>query len=152
MSHHDTLRLTRVVAATLARVWEAWTTEEGLASWWWSHLPDTTYSVDLRPGGSYRIEAPGPGFAVTGEYLRIEEPHQLEMTWVWLDHGQRGDLEQVAVTFIPEDDPSFTRIDIVHTGPWTTPEPAENYLLGWNFTLDQLETTLAGAPGSEPSH
>ena len=133
----DSLRLERVVSAPPERVWEAWTTAEGLASWWWSHWPDTTYAVDLRIGGAYLIENPTHGVGVTGEFVSIDEPRSLEMTWVWLDDGDRGDVERVAVTFTPEGDTS-TRVTVVHTGPWTTPEPAENYALGWNVTLDQL--------------
>jgi uncharacterized protein YndB with AHSA1/START domain len=147
MTSPETLRLERVVAARQEQVWEAWTTEGGLASWWWSHWRDTQYAVDLRLDGSYLIEAPSQGIGVTGEFRRIDKPHTLEMTWVWLEHGDRGEVEQVTVTFTPEDDPAFTRIEIVHTGPWTTPEPAENYATGWNFTLDQLEAMLAH-PGS----
>lgn len=149
MTRHDTLRLHRVVAAPPARVWEAWTAEEGLASWWWHHLQDTTYAVDLRVGGDYRFEAASQGFGVTGEFLRIEEPHRLEMTWVWLDDGERGAIEKVVVTFTPEKHAASTRIDLVHTGPWTTPEPADNYAIGWSSTLDQLQTTVAGGSSGQ---
>jgi uncharacterized protein YndB with AHSA1/START domain len=141
MNRPDTLQLERVVSAPPAQVWSAWTTEEGLASWWWSHWNDTTYAVDLRPGGTYLIETPSQGIGVTGEFLRIDEPHALEMTWVWIDDGDRSEVERVAVAFTPEDAAS-TRISITHTGPWTTPEPAENYALGWNSTLDQLQAML----------
>lgn len=151
MTRHDTLRLHRVVSAPQAQVWQAWTTEEGLASWWWTHLEGTTYAVDLRVPGSYRIEAASHGIGVTGEFLRIQEPHRLEMTWVWLDDGTRGDLEEVVVTFTPEDDRSRTRIEIVHTGPWTTAEPAENYATGWQFVLDQLQATSVRPVTGEPS-
>lgn len=142
MTSHDTLRMERVVAAPPADVWNAWTTEKGLASWWWRHWPDTTYAVELRVGGSYLIENTARGVGVTGEFVSIDEPRSLEMTWVWLDDGNRGDLERVTVTFTLEDAAS-TRISIVHTGPWTTAEPAENYALGWNFTLDQLQASFA---------
>jgi len=145
MTSPDTLRLERVVSAPPARVWKAWTTAEGLASWWWSHWPDTTYAVDLRVGGSYLIDAAAHGVGVTGEFEKLDEPHHIEMTWVWLDDGVRGDLEHVAVTFTAADD-GRTRIEIVHTGPWRTPEPAESYAMGWNFTLDQLEAMLAQEP------
>lgn len=150
MTSPDTLRLERVVPASPSRVWEAWTTESGLASWWWSHWPDTTYAVDLRVGGSYLIDAAPQGVGVTGEFRRLDEPHRLEMTWVWLDHGERGDLEHVAVTFTPEDGAARTRITIVHSGPWTSSEPAENYAMGWNFTLDQLEVALSATHAEAP--
>ena len=142
MTDNGTLHVERVVAATQARVWEAWTSAEGLAAWWWSHWADTTYAVELRPGGTYLIESPSHGVGVTGEFVGIEEPERLEMTWVWLDDGEPGPVEHVSVTFTAQDS-AHTRISIVHTGPWATPEPAENYTTGWSFTLDQLEAACA---------
>lgn len=139
---HDVLTMTRTFAADRPRVWRAWTTGEGLATWWWAHLPDTTYAVDCRVGGSYRIEAGAAGFGVAGEFLEVEPPRRLAMTWTWLDDGVPGDVERVELTFTEV--PGGTRLDLVHTGPWTTPQPAEGYRTGWTRTLDSLEEVVGG--------
>lgn len=82
MTSPDTLYLERVVTAPRAQVWETWTTDQGLASWWWSHFQDTTYAVDLRPGGSYRIETawtttePSENYAMGWNFT----PDQLQAT------------------------------------------------------------------------
>lgn len=141
MSTPVDLRLERVVAASPERVWEAWTTATGLAGWWWSHWPGTRYSVDLVVGGGYLIEDGDHGVGVRGEYLEIEPPRRLVFTWVWLDDGRPGEVERVEVTFTPEG--PATRVALVHTGPWATTEPAENYAQGWAFVLDALERQLA---------
>ena len=52
------------------------------------------YAVDLRVPRSYRLEATSHGIGVTGEFLHIQEPHHLQMTWVWPDDGTKGDLEE----------------------------------------------------------
>jgi len=137
------LTMSRTFDVTAEQLWRAWTTEDGLAGWWWHTWPDTRYQVDARVGGSYRIDAADHGIGVRGEFLEVTPPHRLVFSWIWVDDGVDGALEQVTVTFSPDGD--GTRIDLLHTGPWTSTEPAENYRQGWGFVLDALERT-ATAP------
>jgi uncharacterized protein YndB with AHSA1/START domain len=137
------LDLTRTFAAPRERVWHAWTTADGLATWWWSHLPGTTYAVDLRVDGAYRIEATAAGFGVAGRFVDVVAPERLSMTWTWLDESTPGPEEHVAVTFTEV--PGGTRLDLRHTGPWTTTQPVEDYRTGWAQTLDALEALTAPA-------
>jgi uncharacterized protein YndB with AHSA1/START domain len=130
------LELDRLVAAAPDRVWDAWTTERGLAGWWWRHWPDTTYEVDLRIGGAYRIAAADHGIAVHGAYETIDPPRTLAFSWVWAEDGVDGPMERVEVTFAAEGD--GTRVSVLHTGPWTTRDEAESYRQGWEFVLDAL--------------
>lgn len=132
----DQLRVDRSIAAPPSRVWDAWTTEAGLARWWWSGWDDTTYAVDARVGGSYRITAPAAGIAVSGRYVALEPPHRIEMTWVWSDDDGDGPVERVVVDLVADGD--GTRVTVLHTGPWSTPEPAANYTEGWDHVLDRL--------------
>jgi uncharacterized protein YndB with AHSA1/START domain len=141
MTRHE-LTMQRTFAADRETVWWLWTTPEGLARWWWAHLPGTTYAVDLRVGGDYRIEATAAGFGVTGELLEVDPPRRLAMTWRWLDDGVPGEVEQVEVDLVEV--PGGTRVDLRHTGPWTTPQPAEDYRVGWTQTLDALDPVLLG--------
>ena len=60
-----TVTVTRRVAATPDRVFAAWTDAERLAAWWWPQLAGTTYDVDARPGGRFRIRSPAIGATVT---------------------------------------------------------------------------------------
>ncbi|WP_170219265.1 SRPBCC family protein [Nocardioides litoris] len=133
---HDVLTTTRTFAVPPERVWWAWTTAEGLATWWWTHLPGTTYAVEPRVGGRYRIEAGGAGFGVTGEVLEAEALRRLVVTWHWLDDGEPGEQERVEVVLTPVE--GGTRLDLRHTGPWTTAQPAEDYRTGWTQVLDAL--------------
>lgn len=135
----DRLCVDRLVGAAPAAVWDAWTTEAGLARWWWAGWDDTTYSVDARVGGGYRITAPAAGIEVRGDYLALEPPHRIEMTWIWSDEDGDGPVERVVVELVGEGD--ATRVRVLHTGPWTTPEPAANYAQGWDHVLDRLAAT-----------
>lgn len=64
------------------------------------------------------------------------EPERLVLSWTWLDEGVPGPVERVELTFTEVT--GGTRLDLVHTGPWTTPQSAEDYRVGWTQTLDAL--------------
>ena len=131
--------LHRNFPATPEEVWQRWTTEEGLATWWWTQFPDTTYQIDCTPGGTWRIATAAAGFAVSGIYDVVEAPRRLSFTWIWTDADGDGPTEHVEIIFTPQG--SATRLDLTHTGPWGH-EQAENYLVGWNDTLDSLSKAL----------
>ncbi|HEY0951613.1 SRPBCC family protein [Nocardioides sp.] len=63
MNHPDTITLRRSLPVPPERVWELWTTPEGIGAWW---APDgfrtTVEELDLRPGGAldYTMTAVGP--------------------------------------------------------------------------------------------
>jgi uncharacterized protein YndB with AHSA1/START domain len=133
---NPTLTVERVVPGTPERVWTAWTTADGLAAWWWRQLPGTTYEVDARVGGRYRIDSPAAGFGVRGEYTEVDAPRRFAASWIWVDDGADGEVEHIVVNFEPH--PDGTKLTVTHTGPWTSEKPAELYREGWNDTIDAL--------------
>ncbi|MFN8120160.1 MAG: SRPBCC domain-containing protein [Micropruina glycogenica] len=143
----EPLVITRLVPATPEQLWLAWTTEPGLATWWWHTWPDTRYRVNARVGGEYRIEAADHGFGVRGTFEVVEAPSRLVFSWVWYELADGVASEepddQVQVVFTPH--PNGTLQQLTHTGPWTDDEAAENYRQGWTFVLDALAGT--GASG-----
>lgn len=143
----EPLVITRLVPATPEQLWLAWTTEPGLATWWWHTWPDTRYRVNAWVGGEYRIEAADHGFGVRGTFQAVEAPSRLVFSWVWYELADGVASEepddQVQVVFTPH--PNGTLLQLTHTGPWTDDEAAENYRQGWTFVLDALAGT--GASG-----
>lgn len=143
----EPLVITRLVPATPEQLWLSWTTEPGLATWWWHTWPDTRYRVNARVGGEYRIEAADHGFGVRGTFEVVEAPSRLVFSWVWYELADGVASEepddQVQVVFTPH--PNGTLQQLTHTGPWTDDEAAENYRQGWTFVLDALAGT--GASG-----
>lgn len=143
----EPLVITRLVPATPEQLWLAWTTEPGLATWWWHTWPDTRYRVNARVGGEYRIEAADHGFGVRGTFQAVEAPSRLVFSWVWYELADGVASEepddQVQVVFTPH--PNGTLLQLTHTGPWTDDEAVENYRQGWTFVLDALAGT--GASG-----
>lgn len=137
----EPLSIVRLIAATPEQVWGAWTTEPGLARWWWHSWPDSRYRVDARVGGEYRIEAAEHGIGVRGVYRVVEPPSRLAFSWIWYELidgvATEEPADEVQVSFTPR--PDGTLVELVHTGPWTVAETAENYRQGWAFVLDALE-------------
>jgi uncharacterized protein YndB with AHSA1/START domain len=131
----EPLVLEHVVPAPPDEVWRAWTTSQGLKAWWWPQFPDTSHSIDPRPGGAYRIFSAAMGFGVRGELASVEPGTGFVASWVWLDGSSEGTVDRIEVSFAPV--PEGTRQRIVHSGPWTGDE-GENYRIGWTETIAVL--------------
>jgi uncharacterized protein YndB with AHSA1/START domain len=132
----STITISRTVAATPDRVFDAWTDVARLAAWWWPQLAGTTYDVDARPGGRYRISSPAIGATVSGVFTELDRPRRLVLTWNWEDDGEPESAveDRVVVTFDPEAD--GTLVTVSHTSVAHVPEGGAE--LGWNDVLDRL--------------
>jgi uncharacterized protein YndB with AHSA1/START domain len=109
------IRLTRVYAAPLRAVWDAWTIPEQIEKWWGPRgFTLTTHSKDLRPGGTWRYTMHGPDgvdYPNLATY-HVVEPHK---TLVY-DHGATDDsppLFHVTATF--SEAQGRTTLDLVFT-------------------------------------
>ncbi len=133
------LRLSRTLSFPVDRVWRALTDPVALAAWFWPERFATTAEIDLRVGGRYRIDGPGAGMAVAGEYTAVEPPHRLAFTWRW-----DGDSDETMVTV--ELTPSGTGTDlvIVHSG-FAAEVERDNHAKGWSDCLDRLPGWLSTA-------
>jgi uncharacterized protein YndB with AHSA1/START domain len=143
----STVTVTRTVAAPPERVFEAWTDVDHLAAWWWPQLAGTTYDVDARPGGRFRISSPVIGVVVTGVYTDVVPPRCLAFTWTWSDDSGTDEVveDTVLVTFEPAVE--GTVVTVAHTSAAHVPEGGAER--GWNDVLDRL--VLLGADGQSAS-
>ena len=130
-----TLVVEQFVAADPARVYAAWTSADQLAKWWWPQLTDATYDVDPRVGGKYRIESKDGGFGVRGEFLRLDEPHEIGMTWEWLTDGESEVSERVWVWFEAVQGGTLVRVTHELDESVDTDEPQRQ---GWDSVLGRL--------------
>ncbi|MEJ7650079.1 MAG: SRPBCC domain-containing protein [Nakamurella sp.] len=133
-----TITLTRTVAADLDTAFTAWTDPASLAQWWWPQWPDTSYEIDARVGGSYRIESDRVGVGVRGEFTTVDQPTLLNMTWIWLTEGRDAELDgvpvidTVAVSFTPVE--GGTEVEVTYTSVAALDDARQ----GWNDVLDRL--------------
>ena len=132
----STITISRRMAAPPERVFRAWTDVEQLAAWWWPQLAGTTYDVDARTGGHYRISSPAIGATVTGVFTEVDAPRRLAFSWSWEDDGEPDAVveDTVVVTFEPADE--GTLVTVAHTSVAHEPEGGAEQ--GWNDVTDRL--------------
>lgn len=135
------LRISRTLPAPPERVWRALTEPAALAAWFWPEASfGTTAEVDLRPGGSFRIDAPRRGIAVSGSYREVVPPSRLAFTWQW-DGEPIGTL--VSVTLRPADAGCEL---LLHHERFTDEAARDANAQGWSDCLDRLPAWLAETP------
>lgn len=134
----------RLVPATPAVAFAAWTEPERLRRW--SSPEGTSISdveVDLRVGGAYRILMRGPEgqpHTAFGTYRTIEPPRRLVYTWDWEE--KENAVGETVVTVEFHDRGDATEVVITHEG-FPGPEPAKGHAQGWESCLNRLEAFLA---------
>jgi uncharacterized protein YndB with AHSA1/START domain len=132
----STLNFTRVLSAPPERVWRAFTDPAVLAAWFWPQRYATTVEADLRVGGRYRIDGPGAGMAVGGEYVSVEPPSRLIFTWRW-----DGEAEETLVTLHLTPAGDGTALTLTHER-FTDETDRDNHTKGWSDCLDRLQDRL----------
>ncbi|MGO9901981.1 MAG: SRPBCC family protein [Solirubrobacteraceae bacterium] len=92
------VRIERTFDAPAEEVFHAWASPEVMRRWFHC-APDWDTpegEVDLRVGGEVRVamrRADGPEVEAQGEYMLIDRPHRLVMTWTF-DDDHRDDRQQ----------------------------------------------------------
>jgi uncharacterized protein YndB with AHSA1/START domain len=134
----------RLLPAPPEAVFEAWSDPEGLATWM-CPAPDmerASVEVDFRVGGSFQILMHGSeqDYLQHGEYLEIEPPKRLVMTWVseWQPEGQRR--TRIEVTCEPAG-VGQTRLVLTHDELPDT-DSYDGHRQGWATILEKLERHL----------
>jgi uncharacterized protein YndB with AHSA1/START domain len=138
-----TLLVEHILAAPPAEAFRAFTDAELVRQWWGPEgyaAPEA--SLDVRPGGAWRIRMTGPDgeHVVSGVYREITPPRRLVMTWAWETDGKRGHETVVDVTF--EAMGSGTRLRLVQR-LFATAEDAANHRWGWTSTFRNLDRLFA---------
>ncbi|HSM35097.1 MAG TPA: SRPBCC domain-containing protein [Longimicrobiales bacterium] len=138
------LRVTRVVPASPARVFAAWTEAPHLRRW---SCPEgvevSDAEVDLRVGGAYRILMRGPEgerYTAFGTYREIQPPRRLVYTWDWEEKEHAVGETVVTVEFV--DRGAATEVIVTHEG-FGADEAAAGHEEGWTSCLNRLEGYLA---------
>lgn len=138
------LTLVRRIAARPSIVFEALTTARGIASWWGpDDGPVLAADVDPRVGGRYRVRfrtLDGREHESAGEYLELEKPHRIIMSWRWAEGG--GGPGESRLEFHLRPIESGTELTLVHA-QLATDESALGHKRGWSGALDKLERHFA---------
>ncbi|HMJ08689.1 MAG TPA: SRPBCC family protein [Pyrinomonadaceae bacterium] len=141
----NTVKLHRVLRATPARVYRAFTDADAMAKW----LPPNGFTgkvheMDAKVGGRYRMSftnfSSGKSHAFGGEFLELVENQRLRYTDKFEDPNMPGEME---TTIDIKAVSVGTELSVVQTG---IPEmiPVEACYLGWQESL-RLLTLLVEA-------
>jgi uncharacterized protein YndB with AHSA1/START domain len=141
------ITIVRVFDAPRERVWQEWTEPERFADWFGgsrSEVPLATVSMDVRPGGSWRLTMfADPGrreIHWTGEYLEVNRPERL----VFTISDQPRDEARELVTVVLTDLGGRTKMLFEQRGA-LPPEVYERAGAGWSTFFDRIAERLAGA-------
>jgi uncharacterized protein YndB with AHSA1/START domain len=138
------ITITRTVVADPEEVFAAWVEPRRLAAWWWPQLAGTTYDVDARPGGHYRIESPVLGVVLHGRYIEVDPPRRLAFTWVWEADGVAEPEEQVEVRLTAA--AGGTLVTVVHTS--AAGLEGSGVEQGWHDVLDRMVRVVGQSTSS----
>jgi uncharacterized protein YndB with AHSA1/START domain len=143
------LTLVRRIAARPSIVFEAMTTDEGVAAWFGpDDLPVVRAQMDARVGGAYRVHfrtVDGRDHEACGEFLELVPPRRIVMSWSWAFGGEpdeRGRTSRVEIELTPIG--GGTELTFTHAGLWDEVS-AKSHAGGWSGALDKLVRHLESA-------
>jgi uncharacterized protein YndB with AHSA1/START domain len=134
------LTIKRTIAARAAIVFDALTTPEGISYWFGPDAgPVLVAETDLRVGGRFRVrfrKLDGTEHESAGEYLEVEPPRRLAMSWRWTGGGGDPNVSRLEITLRPIDE--GVELTLVHSG-LASDASARAHEEGWSAALDKLE-------------
>jgi len=138
------VRIERTFEAPAEDVFEAWTSPRVMQRW--LHCgPDwdtPVAEVDLRVGGKVRVvmrRPDGTEAGAHGEYMLIDRPHRLVMTWTFDDDPSNEQLIELSFS---ESEGSTTVLMV--NSRISIDERRDAQDEGWRGCLDELGRLLAG--------
>jgi uncharacterized protein YndB with AHSA1/START domain len=140
------LTIVRQIAARPSIVFNALTTPEGIGCWWGpDEGPVLLAETDVRVGGRFRVRfrlMDGTEHESSGEYLEVEPPRRLVMTWRWTLGGEPDEAHgesRVEIELRPID--MGTEMTFTHAR-LRTQASLDSHTEGWKGAFDKLERLL----------
>ena len=145
----------RRIAARPSTVFGALTTAEGMATWW---SPDggpvLSAASDPQVGGRFRVrfrKVDGSEHECSGEFLEIEEPRRIVLSYEWTSGGvpeERDRVSRVELHLRLID--TGTELTVIHAGLYNDASAA-NHSSGWAGALDRLVRRFAASNRLPPA-
>jgi uncharacterized protein YndB with AHSA1/START domain len=140
------LTLVRRIAARPSVVFDALTAPEAIRGWWGPDAgPVLIAETDVRVGGRFRVRfrmLDGSEHESRGEYLEIDPPQRLTMSWRWVTRGDDDGESRVEISLRPIEK-GGTELTFTHSR-LSSAAAAESHKQGWSGALDKLEAMFAG--------
>ncbi|TCM16123.1 uncharacterized protein YndB with AHSA1/START domain [Novosphingobium sp. PhB165] len=144
------LTLIRRIAARPSIVFDALTTPDGIAAWWGPDAgPVLMAQTDVRVGGHCRVRfrmLDGTEHESDGEYLEVDPPHRLVMSFRWTEGGEpeeNGAVSRIEIALRPIEinagSNSGTGTELTFTHARLQNEVSRaSHADGWSGSLDKL--------------
>ncbi|TVR97510.1 MAG: SRPBCC domain-containing protein [Trueperaceae bacterium] len=99
MTESDRLRIVRRFDVPPRKVFDAFTEPDAMRVWW---TPDTSFDLDLRVGGRWRITRPDGDetLVMEGAYLEVDPPTRLRFTIAMPQFS--GTADEISLTVEPD--------------------------------------------------
>ena len=139
----DIVTVRRSIKARPATVFSFFTDRDRWLSW-----QGVTAEIDARPGGVFRMNVRGDGWA-SGRFTVVEPPHRIVFTWGWEGAGSPVPPGSSVVEITLEADGNGgTWLTLVHRG---LPLPTlDMHREGWEHYLERLRVrSVGGDPGPD---
>jgi uncharacterized protein YndB with AHSA1/START domain len=147
------VRIARRLTAPREKVFRAWTDPQAIARWFApsEDFRTTVFALDLRPGGSYRIEMleGDKPHRVAGRYVEIRPPEKLVFTWKW--ENEPAHVGESLVTIELFDRDGATELVLTHERI-ADPASRDEHEKGWGGCLTRLETFLSATSPADGRH
>jgi uncharacterized protein YndB with AHSA1/START domain len=138
------LSLTRVFAAPVERVWQAWVRPDEILRWLGPvEWPASHVDAEVKVGGAWRacLMARDGTDALwqSGHYLDVDPPSLLRFTFRWegTNHEDGPGVETVVTIRFERLDDARTRLTLTQEG-LVSECSASGHTYGWTSTLDRL--------------
>ncbi|HUG14302.1 MAG TPA: SRPBCC domain-containing protein [Thermomicrobiales bacterium] len=118
-------------------VFEFLTDPEKLVQWM-----GTTAELEPRPGGKFRLSYDGEHVA-RGEYMEIDRPRRVVLSWGWEGEGAATQPGASVVTFSLVADGNDTIVRMTHSG--LVGDEIASHSAGWDMFLPNLVGAGSGA-------
>ncbi len=146
------VKITKVLEASIEKVWDAWTNPESIKQWLSPEgMTNPEVTNEFEVGGIYRIvmeghNMPDPAhngrMAVGGKYLEIEKPNKLVYTWLW--ENAPAETHTTTITILLKELSDLqTEMTLIHSG-FADGNMRHEHNMGWNSTFNKLERFLRG--------
>lgn len=134
---HVHVRVVRRLAASPARVFDAWLDPEVVRAWMAGTGDVVRVEIDARPGGAFRFVVRRDGAEVVheGEYVEFDRPRRLAFTWALPQHSPDRDV--VRLDLAPAAD-GGCELTLVHRMRAEWAEYAERTARGWGMLVDAI--------------
>lgn len=135
------LQLQRTFAASIERVWAAWTDPNQVYRWF--GCPESQglgAEIDLQVGGAFNVTLIAHGGQITmkGKIAELERKSRLAIDWQWEGEEAMSDLPPTRLEIDFKEVSAGTQITLTHSG-FPNAEACNEHQRGWSASLERID-------------